>query len=446
MLKEITPRMQKAIDYANEWRSFFLTGEAWSGKSTLVRHIIEQSDKENIIQVAPTWIAAVNIWWFTIHSTFGISANQEPWVGKYLDRQKREILSGLDMIIVDEVSMVRIDLMESIDLTMRESTWLDKFMWWVPTIFVWDLLQLPPVKDRFFDKVQEFKSQNWMKPYTSEYMFDYDWWRDAHVPVVMLDKVFRQRDMEFVECLNKIRNGKFTQETLDYLNEHCAYKDYDSKMITLTTTNKLADMYNNRMINKLKNEWATIYRFQARISKNWLRPSYSEKEYPVPYFMRIPVWARVLITVNDNKEWKYVNWTMWWFRWMEWKFMVIEKDPQRWETEWQTIYLEKHTWIKQVPRLNDNKRIELLTIGEYEQYPIKHWWAITQHKSQWCTFDHVYVDLWPRSFATWQMYVALSRCTSVEGMALSKPITERYILTHDYVLDYLHRSVNEEDD
>jgi ATP-dependent DNA helicase PIF1 len=420
----LTPRMQQAIDLANQWKTFFLTGEAGSGKSTLIRYIIQTINKKNIVMVAPTGIAAINIWWATIHNVFWIKPDQTPWVGRSLDNKKFNVLKLIDLLIVDEVSMLRIDLLESMDKTLKYARNNDFFMWWVQTIFVWDLLQLPPIiDDKLYNMIREKK---W---YKSWYVFDYQWWKDYKVETVILDKVFRQKDNNYIAALNKIRKWEQTMGVLNYLNAHCCNKKYDWTSIVLTPTNKLADLYNNRMINKLKWEDAEYFEFKAK--NHW----FNEKEFPAPMLLRLCIWSRVLIVVND-KNWLYVNGTMWTFVDFQDGMLVIEKD------NWEKVYLEKYLWPKNVPmkKPDSEDEIEFVKVGQYEQYPIKYWRAITQHKSQWCTFDKVHIDLWPRTFATWQLYVALSRCTSLAWMTFSKPLENRHVLTDKYVLDYLNRN------
>lgn len=419
----MTKRMQQAIELANNWESFFLTWEAWSGKSTLVKYILQNINKKNVVQVAPTWIAAINIWWATIHNVFGISPNQTPWVWRKLDDKKTWVLEVLDMLIVDEVSMVRIDLIESMDKTLQYVRKNNFFMWWVQTIFVWDLLQLPPIiDDKLFHMLKERK---W---YQSWYIFDYQWWKDANIKTVILDKIFRQSDTQYIAALNQIRKWEQTQWTLNFLNEKCYWRNYDDKSIVLTPTNKLADMYNMRAINRLKSmDWVDYYQYKAE--QHW----FNEKEYPAPYLLRLVTWWRVMIVVNDP-HWTYVNWTMWTFvqPTEEW-LLEIKKD------NWETIFLEKYEWPKHVPVKTEDDEIDFAKVWQYSQYPIKYWWAITQHKSQWCTFESVYIDLGPRTFATGQLYVALSRCKTLEWMTFSKPLEQRHVLTDKYVLWYLKK-------
>jgi DNA-binding NarL/FixJ family response regulator/nucleoside-triphosphatase THEP1 len=414
----------KFINYTS--RHIFLTGKAGTGKTTFLRNLIELTHKKAVI-VAPTGIAAINAAGVTIHSLF-----QLPF-GTYLPKQpavepvnqqyntprsivrhlqmnttKRRIFQDLELLIIDEVSMLRADLLDAIDMVLRYIRKNNASFGGVQVLFIGDLHQLPPVvKSNEWQLLGEF--------YKSIYFFD------AHAlyhnpPVyIELEKIYRQADSVFINLLNNLRNNEITAEDVALLERY--YRaDFvpkkEDKYITLTTHNQRADTLNKKSLEELA---GVSYLFRATVEDE-----FAENSYPAEHILELKLGAQIMFIKNDQSgERRFFNGKIATVISLKTDAIEVETEGER-----ERIILEKYTW-KNI-RYSNHKvtnEIEEQVIGKFIQYPIKLAWAITVHKSQGLTFDKAIIDI-GNAFAPGQIYVALSRLRSLDGLVLTSQISK----------------------
>jgi len=414
----------KFINYTS--RHIFLTGKAGTGKTTFLRNLIELTHKRAVI-VAPTGIAAINAAGVTIHSLFqlpfGTYLPKQPAAGEVQGNQhyntpksivrhlqmnstKRRIFTDLELLIIDEVSMLRADLLDAIDMVLRYIRRDNSSFGGVQVLFIGDLHQLPPV----------VKSNEWpllSTFYQSPYFFD------AHAllhhpPIyIELEKVYRQADEVFINLLNNLRNNAATAADVALLQQH--YKENFSppvteKYITLTTHNQRADALNRQSLDALK---SPSYFYRSAIEDE-----FSESSYPAEQSLELKVGAQIMFIKNDpSPEKRFFNGKIATVVSLAADAVEVETEGER-----ERIKLEKYTW-KNIRYTTDKVTHEIKeeVIGKFIQYPIKLAWAITVHKSQGLTFDKAIVDI-GNAFAPGQIYVALSRLRSLDGLVLTSPL------------------------
>lgn len=401
----------------------FLTGRAGTGKSTLLQHFREVTQKK-IAVLAPTGLAALNVRGQTIHSFFGFPPH--PFHNDHIKkRRNNQIYQNLDAIVIDEVSMVRADILDAIDYFMRINGRERSLPFGgVQMIFIGDLFQLPPVIS------SEIEKQMFNFLYDTPYFFSAHVLRKLPLHYIELKKVYRQKDRYFLDLLDAIRTKTIDDETLKHLNTRCqlsnnplpANKDL---YITLTSTNYIAQSINNRELDKLS---TPAYTFAADIVGN-----FDEHSMPNDKTLTLKEGAQVMFVRNDQ-----------WYRWVNGTLGVISYIDD--ETicvsvnngSGEAIYaLEKSTWeILRYQYNPEENKITTEVIGSFNQFPIKLAWAITIHKSQGKTFNHVLIDIGKGAFAPGQVYVALSRCTTLEGIVLKNPIRYRDIIVDERILRF----------
>lgn len=410
-------------------RHIFLTGKAGTGKTTFLRNIITKTHKRAVI-VAPTGIAAINAGGVTIHSLFqlpfgtfvpritpdqnlpsGVPYNTPKSLVRHLSMNaiKRRILLDLELLVVDEVSMLRADLLDAIDFVLRYVRKSNEYFGGVQVLFIGDLYQLPPV-------VRNQEQEILGKFYQSAFFFDALCLK-ANPPIyIELDKIYRQSDQTFVDLLNNLRNNTATEQDIALLKSH--YKenyipDLNDNYITLTTHNSKADTMNRNSLKELKGK---SYFYQASIEKE-----FSESAYPIDKTLELKVGAQVMFIKNDPKgEQRFFNGKL--AVVTDLKSNAIEVLP---EGARYPITLEQYAWknIRYTTNKHTNE-IQEEEIGTFTQYPLKLAWAITVHKSQGLTFDRAIVDI-GEAFVPGQIYVALSRLRSLDGLILTSHLNSR---------------------
>lgn len=412
-------------------QSIFLTGKAGTGKTTFLKMVKKHSGKRLIV-VAPTGVAAINAGGVTIHSFFQLPLS--PFVPNATVRErynfgkeKRKIIRTLDMLIIDEISMVRSDLLDAIDAVLRRYRHHDRPFGGVQLLMIGDLQQLTPVVTPADEAL--------LRPYyDTPYFFGSHALQQTPYVTIQLQKVYRQQDETFLKILNHLRENTLSPTDLQVLNER--YQPHfqprqEEGYIRLTTHNNKADSYNDMRLEQLS---AIAYHYIASIKGTF--PEYS---YPTSESLVFKVGAQVMFIKNDSSaEHLFYNGKI---------GHIIYLDDSHIEVlcpnDEHSIVVEKQTWENTTYKINEaTKEIEPTVQGTFSQYPLRLAWAITIHKSQGLTFERAIIDA-GSSFASGQVYVALSRCKTLEGLVLASPITAEAIINDQGVADYINRQDEE---
>ena len=423
MTLEITDQFKKALECMESHQNVFITGKAGTGKSTLLRYFKEHT-KKNIVVLSPTGVAAVNIGGQTIHSFFKFAPHTTlDTVYRHKGNPSESIYKKMDTLVIDEISMVRADLLDCVDKFMRLNGRNGSLPFGgVQLIFFGDLYQLPPVVRR--EEQYIFETY-----YKSPYFFSSHALKKTKFEIIELDKIYRQSDPKFIDLLNAIRNNQCTREDLEMLNSRLDQNfrlKPDSDYICLTPRNDTASYINETMLQKLPS--------QSHVFNAEIKGKFSKDYHPVPETLEFKEGARVLMANNDtNGRWK--NGSMGAILEIctsKAGASKIHVQLDNGESHWVTPY----TWEVSKFVLEDN-RIQANIMGKFKQFPMILAWAMTIHKSQGKTFDRVVLDLKHGAFSPGQVYVALSRCTSLEGIILTHPITPENVWVDATVKEFM---------
>lgn len=430
MMKNITttknltwsPEAERALELLeNSDRPLFITGKAGTGKSTLLRYFVEHTGLEYAI-VAPTGVAALNVGGQTIHSFFRFPHHPiHPSQVKKVSKKKRKLYENLDLLIIDEISMVRADMLDNIDVFLRKNgPTPGKPFGGVRMAFFGDLFQLPPVI------AHEIEHQLMELLYSTPYFFSAYVLEKAPLQTINLEKIYRQNDADFLELLNAVRHNELDIDGLYQLNERYApnfQPPKDEFFITLTATNKQASIINEKHMNGLEEK---EYKYTAKREGN-----FPERTSPNDDVVRLRKGAQVMFIRNDFER-RWVNGTLGKVIDMDESSVLVQNADDGLEYEVKPV-----EWELMKYNFNQEKRtIDTETLGTFEQLPLKPAWAITIHKSQGKTFDNVIIDTGRGAFASGQVYVALSRCTSLDGIVLKNRIRMREIQTDKEILKF----------
>ena len=430
-------------------KSIFLTGKAGTGKTTLLREIIATTHKNTVV-VAPTGIAALNAGGVTIHSMFqlpfsafipsyDVSAqftetvkfeNKESLRRHFkMNNVKRNVIKNMELLVIDEVSMLRADLLDAVDFMMQTVRRNTHPFGGVQVLFIGDLLQLPPV----------IRDEEWrtLKNYYRGKFFFHSHVLQTYPPIyIELSKIYRQTDDAFISVLNNLRNNQITPEDIAILNQYVK-PDFDFKenkgYITLTTHNAKADSINSQSINDLDGK--------EYIYTPFVVGDFPEKIFPVEEELKLKVGAQIMFVKNDlSFEKRYFNGKMGVI-----KSLSEEEIFVHFPEENMTLEVEKYEWKNIRYKVNEQtKDIEEEVLGTFAHYPIKLAWAITVHKSQGLTFDKAALDV-SQVFLPGQAYVALSRLRSLNGLILLSPMQMNGISNDQDVMDYALNRATEQD-
>jgi hypothetical protein len=421
------PELQLARDFVRHTsHNVFLTGKAGTGKTTFL-HGLKQNSPKRMIVTAPTGVAAINAGGVTLHSFFQLPFGpfvpggeiQRQAQERGFNRQKREIIESLDLLVIDEISMVRSDLLDAVDFVLRRQRRSELPFGGVQLLMIGDLHQLSPVvRTQDWDILKDY--------YASGYFFSSRALRATPVVAIELKHIYRQSDAHFIELLNRVRDNRLDAATLERLNTRYL-PDFSPEesdgYIILTTHNRGADHINETRLHALASRSFT---FEARIEGD-----YPVHSYPAAETLTLKKGAQVMFVRNDgSSEKRYFNGKI---------GTVIRVGPERVVVRCPegAIAVEPVTWDNIAYRIDrQSNAISEEVIGRFTQYPLRLAWAITIHKSQGLTFERAIIDA-AAAFSHGQVYVALSRCKTFEGMVLMTPISRTAVMTDRRVSHYV---------
>ena len=430
---EITPEYELVLKAISRGDSYiFISGRAGTGKTTLVNYLRSQLT-EQVVVVAPTGVAALQVRGVTIHSFFRFPPRlifPETDIKKLKDRR---LYNKLGVLIIDEISMVRADMVDAIDMFLRVNGPREgRPFGGVQVIFVGDLFQLPPVVRS--EEMEVLRDRG----YDAAYFFNAKALDRNEITYVELKKIFRQKDEYFTNLLNQVRMNQNTQNAIQSMNEACYRPNIasDSEAITLTTTNQRADRINSEAMRLLNTETKI---FKGRVDGKF---SVDDRNLPSPMDLTLKLGARVMFTANDrNIPRRWMNGSLG-------KVVQFDRDTIRVELDSQKNAGNTRHWVE-VPIFawesyqyefdEKEQQIKPVVNGKFEQFPLMLAWAVTIHKSQGKTLENVKVDLTGGSFAPGQLYVALSRCTTLEGIDLLQPLKNNDVRTDQHVIEFYRK-------
>lgn len=404
--------------------NIFLTGKAGTGKTTFLKYLKENCTK-NVVVAAPTGVAAINAGGVTLHSLFQLPfhpflptrLHREDLLAKLrYNKQRQQLLRKMELLVIDEISMVRCDVMDAIDTILKSIRRnYDTPFGGVQLLCIGDLHQLPPVaQNHEWGILQEY--------YTTPFFFDSLAIKEQMPLLIELTKIYRQKEDSFVRLLNKVRNNQMDAD--DFEDLHLRYDPLfspmpDEKYITLTSHNKQAVEINQR---KIENLFTSSFIFKAEIEDD-----FPEHIFPAESELVLKEGAQVMFLKNDMLSKRYFNGKIGVVKHLEKDKIIVDCDGVE-------VEVGKETWDNTRYTLNRaDGKLEQETLGTFTQYPLRLAWAITIHKSQGLTFEKVMIDA-GSSFSSGQVYVALSRCTSLEGIVLLSKISAATLFSNEQVI------------
>ena len=398
---------------------FFVTGKAGTGKSVLLQYLKYKSAKRLVVG-AFTGVAALNVGAQTLHSLFGLPIGFIDVSKLKVSSKVATLMRHVDTIVIDEVSMVRADMMDAIDVLLRQARGNNIPFGGVQMVMFGDLYQLPPVVAD--DALHEYFAHNHGGPY----FFNADVWQKRKLHTFELTYIFRQQgDEGFKTILNGVRKNRIEDENLEALNERCVSTIPTEGVITLATRNAVVDQINNNRLIQLN---SPEYQYRAEISGNL-----DKSAFPTEEILRLKKGAQVMLLKNDSEK-----------RWVNGTVGIVEflsQNEIKVRINGEIVYsIPKNTWKKIRYYYNqETRKIEEEVLSSFTQFPLRLAWAFTIHKSQGKTYNSVVVNMEGGAFAHGQTYVALSRCTSLAGLYLTQPIERKDIKIDPVVVSFMEQ-------
>lgn len=406
------------LEYTDD--HLFITGKAGTGKSTLLQ-VFRNTTKKRVAVLAPTGIAALNVRGQTIHSFFGFPPRLIH-ASDIEKRKNRKIYQNLDMIVIDEISMVRADMIDNINIFLRINRGINKPFGGVQMVFFGDMFQLPPVV------ANPVERQYFSSTYESPYFFSAHIMRLVSFQMIELHEVYRQAERKFIRLLDNIRQNEVGYDEIEEINERFVPIPEDKDFyITLTSRNDIANNINMAELGNIK---GPVFEYKASVSGE-----FNPQLFPTEFSLQLKEGAQVMFVKNDPQK-QFVNGTI---------GKIIELDQNKImvnipddHNSNRVIEVIRQDWeILKYDRDTDQPdKITTRIVGVFTQYPVKLAWAITIHKSQGKTFDRVIIDLGSGAFESGQTYVALSRCRTLEGIILKQPVKPRDIIVDERIRSY----------
>lgn len=408
-------------------RHLFLTGKAGSGKTTLLKEFLSETSK-NVIVAAPTGVAAINAGGITLHSLFyfpltafapvdNLAYSEQILARNHLikhlryRKDKLKLMRELDTLVIDEISMVRSDLMDAIDFALRVSRKNSAPFGGVQLIMIGDMYQLPPVvRENTWDALAPY--------YRSAYFFDAHVWQIQAMHTIELQKVYRQKEGKFVDALNKFRKGIVREEDIQLINtRYLPQENNEEHAVALTTHNAMADSINTKKLAAID---SSEFLLEAEV-----KGKFNENAYPLDESIRLKKGAYIMF-MRNHPEGLYYNGKI---------ATVLDYEDNEYnpllkvqfEDDKSKVWIEQQEWKNEKYSLDTEGNVKNETLGSFIQFPVRLAWAVTVHKSQGLTLERVRLDL-AQSFAPGQVYVALSRCTSLEGLTLLSPLQKHNVM------------------
>ena len=415
-LTKLSKEQEEIIqEIENSSNNFFITGKAGTGKSTLLQGLKQLTIKKFIV-AAPTGVAAMNVGGQTIHSLFKLPIKLIDPSEIKINKSTIKLLANVELLIIDEASMIRADILDAIDHILQEARDSQLPFGGLQLVMFGDLYQLPPIiNDR--ELSQYFKDK-----YDSHYFFNAHVWRASTLKVRELQTIFRQEDKYFQEMLNSLRIRSFDSSLLNSLNERVLDKPEGESIITLALTNKTVNEINQEKLAKIDSE---TFEYHADIDGHM-----EESAYPTEEVLELKLGAQVMFLKNDREK-RWVNGSIGEVEYLSDDFIEVKINGESHE-------VKKEKWDKIKYSYNETtKKIKEEITSSFTQYPLRLAWAITVHKSQGQTLDKVVFDIERGAFAHGQTYVALSRCSSLEGLYLKRPIRARDIIVDPIVTQFM---------
>lgn len=403
----------------NHHEHLFITGRAGTGKSTLLS-ILKRTTKKNAVVLAPTGVAALNVGGQTIHSFFKFPPKMIDPTEIY-KRKNHRFYKKVKLLIIDEISMVRADMIDCIDMFLRANKESPEPFGGVQLVVFGDLFQLPPVVSNNFEK-QVIKEK-----YGNPYFFSAHVFQELNLRMIELTTVYRQSERRFINLLDSIRTRQIDYDIMEEVNErYTEATEPDNLSITLCATNATVDRINNEALKVNPNP---IYEYRAT-----LKGQFNAKVCPAESHLWLKVDAQVMFLRNDPKG-RFVNGTLASVTHLESDKITVALPK---DGDIIHIDVEREEWEMLRYQLDekDPNRFKTNVIGTFTQYPLRLAWAITIHKSQGKTFDNIIIDLGRGAFDYGQTYVALSRCRTLDGIILKKKILPRDIIVDEAVVEY----------